>query len=119
MGFRLKSYIKLFGPPILDALKALEKLAVETPEVCIMNTFIELEATNFVNPRYVQEYFHGYTPPEKRCDHIVSRSGESLGEYDFYFEWFIEPNQEHLRMLIGKIDAALKPTGIRYTITTR
>ena len=29
MGFDVKTYIKIYGPPILEALKALEKVAVE------------------------------------------------------------------------------------------
>ncbi len=36
----MKSYIKIYGPPILEAIKALEKLAIDTPEVCIMDPII-------------------------------------------------------------------------------
>jgi hypothetical protein len=37
----MKSYVKIYGPPILKAIKALEKTAIDMPEVCIMDTFIE------------------------------------------------------------------------------
>ncbi len=69
----------------------------------------------------VNDYFSTIptTITRERCDTIISRSGESLGEYDFYFEWFTEPNMEQLNDLIGKIDEALGPLGCRYTITTK
>ena len=37
----MKSYIKIYGPPVLKAIKALETIAVDMPEVCIWNTIIE------------------------------------------------------------------------------
>ena len=39
------SYIKIYGPPLLKAIKALEKIAVDMPEVCIMDNQIKLEFT--------------------------------------------------------------------------
>jgi hypothetical protein len=36
----MRSYIKIYGPPILEAIKELEKLAVDLPEVCIMDYVI-------------------------------------------------------------------------------
>ena len=57
--------------------------------------------------------------PLKRCGKIISKSGEKVGEYDFYFEWFKDPNQEELHNLIEKIDNALDPLGCKYTITTK
>jgi hypothetical protein len=29
------SYVKLYVPPVMKAIKTLEKIAVDTPEVCI------------------------------------------------------------------------------------
>lgn len=29
------SYIKIFGPPVLEAIVELEKIAINMPEVCI------------------------------------------------------------------------------------
>ncbi len=37
----MKSYITIIGPPIAKTIKALEKVAVTMPEVCIMSTPIE------------------------------------------------------------------------------
>ncbi|MFQ6054146.1 MAG: hypothetical protein ACE5OO_07985, partial [Candidatus Bathyarchaeia archaeon] len=54
----------------------------------------------------------------ERCRNIISESGEGRGEYDFFFEWFKEPNISQLKELIEKIDEALSPLGCLYTITT-
>ena len=54
----------------------------------------------------------------ERCDTIISKSGEKLGEYDFFFEWLEKPYTEQLNDLIEKIDEALAPLGSSYTITT-
>ncbi len=56
---------------------------------------------------------------EERCDTIISKSGESLGEYDFYYEWFQKPTVSQIEDLITQIDEALTPTGVKYTITTK
>lgn len=45
--------------------------------------------------------------------------GFTLGEYDFCFEWTRgQPDPEQFFKLIEKIDEALTPLGVRYTITT-
>ncbi len=56
---------------------------------------------------------------EERCENIISKSGEKLGDHDFFFEWFKKPNMNELNELIKKIDTALKPLGTQYTITTK
>jgi len=33
----MRSYIKLLGPPLLEGIKVLEKIAVDMPEICIMH----------------------------------------------------------------------------------
>ncbi len=114
------SFIKIYGPPVLKAIQELEKIAVNMPEVCIMDTIIE-NLPDHTNPDYVANYFESI-PTEvevERCSNIISKSGEKLGEYDFFFEWFTEPNFEQLKDLIQKIDEAIAPTGCRYTITTK
>jgi len=114
----MKSYIKIHGPPIVKAIKALEKVAVGMPEVCIMSTSFTvgppLQGEPLVN------YFGGPGAiSEKRCDTIISKSGESLGEYDFYYEWFKNPTRDELHSFIEKIDETLTQVGVRYTITTK
>jgi hypothetical protein len=56
---------------------------------------------------------------EERCGKIVSQYGEMLGDYDFFFEWFKDPDPSELRDLIEKIDIALAEIGARYSITTK
>jgi hypothetical protein len=120
----MKSYVKIYGPPVLKALRTLEKIAVNTPQVCIMDTLIEQKLPSMYDRArdhdIVNDYFTSIPTriSRERCDTIVSRSGESIGQYDFYFEWFTEPNMEQLNDLIKKIDQALEPLGCKYTITT-
>ena len=129
------SYIKLYGPPVYDAVKALEKMSINMPEVCIMDTII---ASTIPSSSYgpddrmggtplipggtsgVYEYFRDLGEITKeRCSNIISSSGGDLGEYDFYFKWFTNPNMEQLNKLIKLIDETLAPIRVRYTITTK
>ncbi len=36
----MKSYIKIYGPPVLKSIRVLEKLAVKMPEICIMDSVL-------------------------------------------------------------------------------
>jgi hypothetical protein len=115
----------------MKALKALEKVAVDFPEVCIMSTNIESSLPGYVDDipstdvglssiSGIMSYFGGPdTITEERCNSIISKSGESLGEYDFYFDWFQDPTMDQLTTLIEKIDNALAKVGVKYTITTK
>ena len=111
-------------PPLLKAIKALEKISVNMPEVCIWNTVIA-SAPQFIRAEglsddYVRGYFSGVGEvPEKRCSTIISKSGESIGEYDFFFEWFKEPTMDELNNLIEKIDETLTPLGAKYKLITK
>jgi hypothetical protein len=145
------SYIKIYGPPVYDAIQALETVAVDLPEVCIMDTFIsknlpegsteeherteQIGGTSYDRDQpfsdteseidlgpYALSYFSSLSNVEitrERCDTIISKSGQELGDYDFFFEWFKNPTNEELGMLIKKIDEALKPLNCKYTITTK
>ena len=128
----MKSYIKLYGPPILEAVQKLEEMAIDMPKVCIMSSLIEPvlpgsafgtekhEGLGRMTPGGVYDYFSEYGEISlERCDKIVSKSGAKLGEYDFYFEWFREPTLDELKELIGTIDKELKPLQIRYSIVTK
>jgi len=122
----MKSYIKIIGPPIAKTLKELEKVAVDMPEVCIMSVPIEATLgtpysdTGFgLNDAVSINRYFGADMPEERCDKIISKSGESLGENDFYFEWFKEPTMEDINMLIKKLDKVVSETGASYMITTK
>jgi hypothetical protein len=122
------SYIKLYGPPIYDSIKALEKIAIDMPEVCIMSNPIRVTLPSYAERQQGSSLIHGGAYDyfmelgditEERCEKIISRSGEKLGEYDFFFEWFKEPNMDELNNLIKKIDETLAPLGVRYSIVTK
>ena len=122
------SYIKLYGPPVYDAIKALEKIAIDMPNVCIMDTMMQTQAPDYneriVGTSLIQGGAYDYfmelgNISKERCENIISKSGEKLGDHDFFFEWFKKPNMNELNELIKKIDNALKPLGTQYTITTK
>jgi hypothetical protein len=125
------SYVKIYGPPLLDALKALQKVAVDMPEVCIMDISIGAalgvegspgvgtDKMLFDSNQGIMEFFGVMDIPEERCNTIISKSGQSLGNYDFYFEWFTKPTMAQVEDLIGRIDKVLKPLGVKYTLTTK
>jgi hypothetical protein len=124
----MKSYIKIYGPPLMKALKALENIALDLPEVCIMNTNLEMGVPGFADSddeslgsvSAIMGYFGGPEAiSEERCDSIISKSGESLGEYDFYFDWFKKPSVNEIMDLIERIDEALADVGVKYTITSK
>ncbi len=106
----MKTYIKIYGPPIIDALRALEEVAREFskrhPGIKYFHYLSLLEAG--VSPEEVRE---------RRG--LISESGWSLGDYDFYFEWTRPPTFEELNELIELIDKALSKVGCEYTITTK
>ena len=137
----LRSYIKIYGPPVNKAIKALVRVAVEMPEVCVMDRIIlkdispqlardigmdvaprrPVSTPSPVTTTWVQGYFESSGIPitTERCNSIISKSGKALGDYDFFFEWYEKPGQANLNDLIGKIDEGLAGLGCMYTITTK
>jgi len=135
------SYIKIFGPPVLKAIRALELIAVSMPEVRILDTIIlrglpeaisrDVGASPTQRAGHgslglypggrVRRYFssHDIAVPVERTRSIVSNAGERLGDYDFFFEWVQEPTMKQLFNLIERIDAALAPLGCWYRITSK
>jgi hypothetical protein len=137
----MMTFIKIFGPPVLKAIRALELIAVSMPEVRIMDTIIVQGLPKAMSRDVgvsqtqragrgslglypggrVRRYFssHDIAVPVERTRSIVSDAGESLGDYDFFFEWVQEPTMEQVFDLIERIDAALAPLGCWYKITTK
>ena len=116
----MKSYIKIYGPPTMKAIRELEKVAVDMPEVCIMDTIIAVEQPRLTDEGAVMDFFGPVAKiSRERCGNIISKSGETLGEYDFYFEWFTDPTMDQLNDLIEKIDESFTSLGCKYTITTK
>ena len=128
----MRSYVKIYGPPVYDAIKVLEKLAIEVPTVCIMDPLIQQlyaddvgggspESGPTTSAAKAMEYFVPLKRdigPE-RCGKIISKSGERLDEYDFFFEWLKTSSVDELNNLIKIIDKALAPLGCKYTITSK
>ena len=87
----MKSYIKVYGPPIEKAIKELQKLAEHLPMIS-----------------------------KGEISRGVVLSGKILkGDFDFAFEWAKEPVEDQLLCLIFNIDEALGDLGCRYTIITK
>ncbi len=120
----MRTYVKIQGKNKKKGVKALEKLAAGMPEVCIMDTLLDQimpdVGETFWDQEWARTYF-GLTEAvdAERCTRIVSKSGAELGEWDFYFEWFEEPEERQLGELEEKIGEALKPLGYKYTIENR
>lgn len=115
---KLISYVKIIGPPYEESIHMLERISLDMPEVCIMNTILLHGNPVLDSLDWIYNYMKNWGDVKyEECDRIISDSGHSLGDYDFYFEWFQEPSMEQLNKLTGKIDDALNETGARYTIT--
>jgi len=84
--FGVKSYIKIYGPPLVKALRALEKIAAESPEVLIKSYYDTLMPSRG-RPDFddaFQEYIERIpvTIPVERRVKLISESGHTLGDYD-------------------------------------
>ena len=87
----MKSYIKIYGPPIEKAIRELQKLAKELPTIS-----------------------------KGEISRSVILSGETMkGDYDYAFKWVTEPDEDQLLRLIFNIDETLNDLGCRYTIVTK
>jgi hypothetical protein len=127
----MRGYIKIIGPPVLKAIKELEKLAIDMPQVCVMDEAILRDiprslARDIGEPIEYRESVMGFFSRRtgvrvrtERCNDIISKSTRALGEFDFFFEWFENPRTEQLNYLIKEIDKVLGPLGCYYTITTK
>jgi len=54
-----------------------------------------------------------------RMEKLISKSGHTFGEHDFFFEWTKNPTWKELDDLIEKIDNTLSPLGCKYAIVTK
>lgn len=121
----VRSYIRIYGPPILKGIKALEAVAVEISKAtkvkfshkCIPYPHAQQRDTSDWD-KYIQSmkdtYVDCYEPVR-----LISESNQMLGEYDFFYEWTEKPKMEQLDNLITKIDEAFDQLGCNYTITTK
>ena len=110
-------FVKVIGPPYLEAIRALEKIALDTPEICIMNTILMHGNPYLDSLDWIYNYFKGLGKVSYQwCARIISKHGQLLGDFDFFYEWFQEPSLEQINEMIRIMDEALKPLGAMYTI---
>lgn len=131
-----RSYVKIYGPPVLKSLKALEKVAVEMSKKTTMKYYSTLVPS--ISPqdlyggrvpgmagydqalrRYGDDILTEISMPVEEKIKLLSSSGDMLGEYDFFYEWGKDPSKAEVQELIGMLDDALADCGCRYTIVTK
>jgi len=102
-------------------LRLLEKVAVEMSKKTTMRFFSisvpEMFLTPSGEPSGVPSAMGGIS--EREFVKLISRSSQVLGDYDFFFEWGIEPTVQQINELIETIDGAFLECGCTYTITTK
>lgn len=120
-----KTFVRIYGPPLMKALKALEGVAIEMSkekEIKFSHKCIpyptRMQADNRDWSTYLNNlkntYVDCYEPAK-----IISDAKQLLGDHDFMFEWVEKkPTMKQLEDLIEKIDKALAGMGVRYTLTT-
>jgi hypothetical protein len=130
----MRTYLTIKGPEKEKAIQTLESMAIDMPEVCIMDPVIQ-ESFGDVKQSYMTEpggdiwnYFTGVASTvgyrvgditAERCSKIISESGEDLGDYDFFFEWFTEPEKRQIDKLKEEIKESLSPLDVEYTIEVK
>ena len=105
----------------MKAIHALEKTGAEMPEIRITKTVILKDIPPSLARDIGGTHLNGrkVTIPVEHYRSAITTSGESIGEYDFFFEWLEAPTIENMNELIDKIDETLAPLGCYYTVTTK
>ena len=121
----VRSFVKLYGPPLLRSIKALEGVAVDMSkavDVKFSNRCIPYPRARQADSSDWDSYLDNMKKMYVDCYQpvrLISKAQEMLGEYDFFFEWAEKPTVKQIEDLLGKIDDALEGKGSYYTITTR
>ena len=120
-----RSYVKIYGPPLVKAIEALEAVAVDVSKAtglkfshkCVPYP-ARMQSSTGDWDQYLKNmqrlYVDCYEPVR-----LISDSHQLLGEYDFFFEWTEEPSIAQIEGLLKKIDDALEGLGCNYTLTTK
>lgn len=120
-----RSYVRIYGPPMLKAINALEAVAVEMSkaiDIRFSHKCLPYPRATQAETRDWQRYLQRMKNTYVKCYEpvrLISEAHTMLGDYDFFFEWSEEPTMEQLENLVGKIDEELKGLGCNYTITTK
>ena len=120
-----KTYVRIYGPPLLKAIKTLEGVAVEmskSSEVKFSHKCVpyptRMQSDKNDWETYLKNLQNTYTDcyePQK----LISDARMSLGEYDFVFEWAEKKaSMKKVQGLIEKIDGALGELGVLYSLKT-
>lgn len=119
----VKSYVKIYGPPMIEAIKALEAVAVDMSKATSLKFSHKcLPYPSQSNTRDWDAYAKNMAKMYVDCYEpvrLISKAHHQLGEYDFFYEWDEKPDMKRVEELLGKIDEALKGLGCYYTITTK
>ena len=120
----VKSYVRIYGPPLLKAIKALESVAVDMSN----KTEVKFSHKCVPYPTRLQSdrndwnaYLKNMQKTYKDCyepEKIISDASMTLGDYDFVFEWTSKPSIIQIEDLIASVDSALADVGVMYTLTT-
>ncbi len=120
----VKSYVRIYGPPLLKAIRKLEGVAVDLSN----KTEIKFSHKCVPYPTRLQSdkndwnsYLQNLQKTYKDCyepEKIISDASMTLGDYDFMFEWSSKPPLQQIEELIDQVDKALGEVGVLYTLTT-
>ena len=120
-----KTYVRIYGPPLMKALQALEGVAVgmsKEREVKFSHKCIPYPSRIQTDDRSWQNYLNTLKNTYVDCyepQKIISDAKQLLGENDFMFEWVEKkPTLKQMENLIEKIDQTLLGLGVYYTIKT-
>lgn len=121
----VRSHVKIYGPPVLKAIKALEAVAIEMSkavDVKFSHTCLPYPTLSISDPNDWDEYIKNMQKTYVDCYEpvkLISNAHQLLGDFDFFFEWSKEPNMAEIRDLLEKIDKALGDLGCWYKMTTK
>jgi hypothetical protein len=119
-----KSYVRIYGPPLMKAIKTLEGVAVEMAkktEVKFRHKCVPYPTRMQSDKNDWNSYLKGMQKTYKDCyepEKLISDASMTLGDYDFVFEWTSKPSLKKIEDLIEKVDEALAEVGVMYTMTT-
>ena len=120
----VKSYIRIYGPPLLKAIKVLEGVAVDMSnktEVKFSHKCVPYPTRLQSDKNDWNTYIKNMQKTYKDCyepEKILSDASMTLGDYDFVFEWTSKPSIAKIEDLIAVVDTALAEVGVLYTMTT-
>lgn len=120
----VKSYVRIYGPPLMKAIKTLEGVAVELAnkvEVKFSHKCVPYPTRMQSDRNDWNSYLKNMQNTYKDCyepEKLISDASMTLGDYDFVFEWTSKPSLKKIEDLIRMVDKALAGVGVMYTMTT-